>query len=71
MIKPLLFTAVILGSASVWGEGLATDASSVPTSKEATVFVRPFCRMGMQFLAASLSKVGTSTGAGDCPLSKF
>jgi hypothetical protein len=43
-------------------------STQVPTSTVATVFVRPVCQFGMQFLVASLSKPSMSAGSGGVTL---
>lgn len=51
----------------IWIEGAAPKQATslaVPTTTEATVYVRPFCKFGLQFLASSVSKTNNSNGAG-------
>ena len=57
----LLFCALV---SSVQAQVKATGATAIPTSIDATVFVRPFCEFGLQFVATTVDKKSTSNGAG-------
>lgn len=49
---------------AVFAQGRTSTSIGVQTSTTATVFVRPFCKFELQFLASSVTKSDTASGGG-------
>jgi len=64
MLKKLIAVIALL---AICGASISGTAV-VKTSTNSTVFARPFCQLGMQFMAASLAKGDTSNGSGGISL---
>ncbi len=46
--------SALIGTAAM-GQGKTSPSVAIPTSSNTTVFVRPFCRFGLQFLITTVS----------------
>jgi hypothetical protein len=64
MLIKLTVATTLLIAFPVFGQVRPATSLKVQTSTDANVFVRSFCKLGLQFIATSLSKESNGNGSG-------
>lgn len=64
ILRSMLLLCITASSALTVAQGKVTGSTAIPTSSEATVFVRPFCKFGLQFVVVTVMKESNHNGSG-------